>query len=96
MRPEPGTLLLFLPGELSSDVSDVLGHHRACHKASEGRGFPLYLQGGFSMNEATYPRIAADELAPTPPVGGVHQGDGSIGGGRCGIRVDEIILLNQK
>ena len=48
------------------------------------------------MNEATYPRIAADELAPTSPVGGVNQGDGSIGGERRGICVDEIILLDQK
>ena len=48
----------------------------------------LALQGGFSMNEASFPRIAAGELALAPPVGGVHQGDGSIGGGRAGIRVD--------
>ena len=39
----------------------------------------LALQGGFSMNEASFPRIAAGELALAPPVGGVHQGDGSIG-----------------
>ena len=48
------------------------------------------------MNEATYPRTAADELALAPPVENEPQEYKAIGGERCGICVDEIILLNQR
>ena len=52
-------------------------------------------RGGFSMNEASFPRIAADELA-LAPLENEPQEYKAIGGVRTGIRVDEIILLNQR
>ena len=55
--------------------------------------------GGFqhpqARDRASFPRIGADELAPTPLVGGVIRGDGSIGVGSEASRSDEIILLHQ-
>ena len=53
-------------------------------------------RGGFSMNEASFPRIAADELALAPFVENENQEYKAIGGVRAGIRSHQVILLNPR